>query len=109
MVSMVTPAFLPAANKVHDLDGIPVLKDDVREPMALENGKVVLDGDAPWVDVESREQVDDRHRLVELESFAVHCDEHGTSPRCAPRVVSVSRATRSSQGKLLTDIDLRQL
>ena len=43
--------------------------------MALENGQVVFDGDAPRVDVELREQLRDGHRLVELELFAVQCDE----------------------------------
>ena len=100
---------LPAADEVHDLDGIAVGDDDVGERVALENGEVVLDGDAPRVDVELRQQVDDRQRLVELESFAVQRDEHGTSPQgCAHACRQRIARYRSSQGKLLTDIDLRQ-
>ena len=67
---------LPAADEVHDLDRVAVADDDVGEGVALENGEVVLDGDAARVDVEPAQQVDDGQRLVELESFAVQGDEH---------------------------------
>src|SRR6185503_3713820 len=48
----------PAAHEIDDLHLVAVAHDDVREAMALDDRKVVLDGDAPRVDVEPFEQRD---------------------------------------------------
>ncbi len=45
-------ARLAAADEVHDLDAVAVTDERRRERMALENHEIVLDGDAPRIDLE---------------------------------------------------------
>jgi len=67
---------LPATHEVHDLDGIAFIDDDLRVGLALYDGEVVLHSDASRIDVESGQEASQGNRLVELEAFAVECDDH---------------------------------
>ena len=80
--------------------------------MAFDNGQVVLDGDAARIDLETRQQLDHGHRLVQLVPFTIQGNAHGnlSSENCSSGVtsahVSVARVCRASQGKLLMAIGL---
>ena len=80
--------------------------------MAFDNGQVVLDGNASRIDVEAGQQLDHRHRFLDLVAFAIQGDVHGMK-RCAPCPTeavrlraSVARGNHASQGKLLMTIEL---
>jgi len=62
---------LPATDKIHDFHRIAFVDKDIGEPLTLQNGEVVLDGDAARIDVELGQQVSHAEGPVELESFAV--------------------------------------
>ena len=101
---------LASADEIDDLHGIAVVDHDVRKGVAFEDGQIVFDGDAARIDVQPLEQLDERNRTVELESFAVQGNDHGmdTSDAGAARhLVSLTCASGASQGKLLSHIGLR--
>ena len=70
-VSIMLMRGLTAADEVDDFDAVAVADDDLGKALTLEDGEVMLHCHAPRIDVELRQQGDDRHRLVELELFAV--------------------------------------
>ena len=91
--------------------------------MAFDNGKVVLDGHAARIDLETRQKLDHGNRLVKLIPFAIQGDAHGNQwiGKCSSLVrpgpdprraalasfpCSVTRVCRASQGKLLMAIGL---
>jgi hypothetical protein len=72
----VDDVFLSATDEINDFHGIALVDEDLREPLTLENGEIVFDGNAARVDVELRQQVSHAHGTVELESFAVQGNLH---------------------------------
>ena len=102
---------LPTADEVHDFHPVAFADDDLGEALALQNSQVVLHRHPSGIDVQSRQQRDYRHRLVELEIFTVQCNNQcvGGRLRLQPVLMrsSVARVIRASQGKPLTCIGLR--
>ena len=102
-----------ATDEIHDFDRIPVADDDVREGMPSDNGAVVLDGHPPGVDLEMCQQLDHRHRPLELVGFAVEGDVHRSqsmkpeSNRRGSRGISVAWPIGVRQGKPLNQSGLR--
>ena len=75
---------LPAADEVHDLNAVAVADERGGEGVALENHEIVLDGDAPRINLELLEQFVHRQRLVELEWLPVERDAQGRDGRIVP-------------------------
>src|SRR5688572_15336192 len=67
-----------AAHEIHDFDLIAFADDRIVEGRALEDDDVVLHGDAACVNRQAAEQFGHRHRLTELEWFAVQGNDHRT-------------------------------
>lgn len=90
---------LAAAHEVDDLQRVALADEHLGEPLSLEDREVVLDCHAARIDVQLRQQIGDRDRLLDLEPFAVEGDMHGT-------VVAAYRAgggqsSDRARGKLL--------
>jgi len=89
---------LAAAHEVDDLQRVALADDHLGEPLSLEDGEVVLDRHAAWIDVQLREQIGDRDRLLDLERFAVEGDVHGT---VAAYRAGAGQSSDRVRGKLL--------
>src|SRR5688572_14342548 len=96
---------LSTTHEVDDLDRIAVGDDHLRKPVAPDDGEVVLDGDAPRVDLEFLQQRCHGNRFLDLEPVAVQGDHHvhtGCHFHCTPRKImlcasgSVTRVRVSS-------------
>src|SRR5688572_25953002 len=84
---------LAAADGVDDLHAIALPDHRRLERAAPDDLEVVLDGHAPGVDVEPGEQVQHRHRPLQLVPLAVEGDEH-------VRDASVRSAYRAESGQV---------
>ena len=82
---------LPASNEVHDLEPVAFADDDLGIGLALDDGQIVLDGDAARIDFQPGQQTSHRDRLVQLVAFAVESDDH--------EIPNLLREIRVSQGK----------
>jgi len=77
---------LSTADEIDDLDLVALVHDDVREAVALDNRKVVLDGNTARVDLEPLEQRHNGHWLIDVVRFAVQDDFHGALVEAALQV-----------------------
>ena len=68
-----------SSNEIHDLDVIAVLNLRAVVAGALDDGQVVLDRHAAWVDVQLREQSGQRERSGDLVRVAVQDDLHSSN------------------------------
>src|SRR5690349_5854155 len=68
--------WLAPADEIDDLDRIALVEKRRVEGGALDDHKIVFDGDAPGVDVERRQQLGDRDRTRQVELVAIQGDRH---------------------------------
>jgi len=66
----------PASHEVDDFHRVALVDHDLGKPLTLEDGEIVLDGNAAGIDVELRQQVSHADGLVELETFTIQGNLH---------------------------------
>jgi len=69
---------LPASHEVDDFHCVALVDHDLGKPLTLEDGEIVLDGNAARIDVELCQQVSHADRMVELETFTIQGNLHLT-------------------------------
>src|SRR5581483_1392276 len=78
-----------SADEIHDLNLIAVAHLGRVVSAPFDHVQVVLDGDAPRIDLQTGEQGRDAHRPAQLERLPVHRDSHASA-----RVTRERRARR---------------
>src|SRR5258705_10203547 len=68
---------LAATHEIHDLDAVAVADERRRERGAPDDHQVVLDGNAPRIDVEPFEKFLHGQRLLEIVGIPVERNAHG--------------------------------
>lgn len=84
---------LSTTHEVHDFNFIPLANHRRREPVALDDREVVLDGDSAGINLQLLEELQDRELAGELERITVEANfqilPHGTATPKASRIASI--------------------
>ena len=101
-VSVARPSStVPSANEVHDLHFVAFIDDDRIERGAFENHEIELDGYAPRIDRQVREQLGHRQGARQLIRLAIQSDSHEASvytPRSPVDCLPAARSLAALQG-----------
>ena len=94
------PSSSAAADEVHDFHRVAVGHDNLRKPLAFQDGKIVLDGHPTGIDIQPSQQVGHADGTVELKLFAVQGNVQGDVPQAAKQTCVAAYQSETSQVKV---------